>query len=184
MSTKFKILIFSAVASALCCASCTKDKLEAIYSKQETRIESFITSQTAKEGVSVVYNGGADRIILVQGDGDELSSSGTVTFHYAGYTFNGSVSSSNLFATNSEEVAKEASWGDSGTDGQFEAVTLNLKDDKMVTGLRKGLVGVKAGEECYIVFSGKYGFGKHKFGTIDANSALLYHIWVSSISNE
>ena len=44
--------------------------------------------------------------------------------------------------------------------------------------------GVKAGEECEIIFSGKYGFGNDSFGIIPANSALLYKIWVISISNE
>ena len=54
----------------------------------------------------------------------------------------------------------------------------------MVTGLRNGLVGVKGGEECYILFSGKYGFGNKQSGTIPANSALVYHVWVESLSNE
>jgi FKBP-type peptidyl-prolyl cis-trans isomerase len=47
-----------------------------------------------------------------------------------------------------------------------------------------GLEGVKAGEECEIIFSGKYGFGNKAFGMIPAKSALLYKIWVVSISND
>ena len=35
-----------------------------------------------------------------------------------------------------------------------------------------------------LLFSGKYGFGNKPFGTIPANSALLYKIWVESISND
>ena len=47
-----------------------------------------------------------------------------------------------------------------------------------------GLYGVKAGQECYILFNGKYGFGNKPVGTVSANAALLYHIWVQSIQNQ
>ena len=63
-------------------------------------------------------------------------------------------------------------------------VMLNLGEDELVEGLRNGLRGVRGGEECYILFSGKYGFGKKAFGTIPANSALAYHVWVESVSND
>jgi FKBP-type peptidyl-prolyl cis-trans isomerase len=43
---------------------------------------------------------------------------------------------------------------------------------------------VKGGEECQILFTGKYGFGNKAFGIIPANSALVYKIWVESISND
>jgi FKBP-type peptidyl-prolyl cis-trans isomerase len=43
---------------------------------------------------------------------------------------------------------------------------------------------VKAGEECEILFCGKYGFGNSTFGIIPANSALAFKIWVVSVSNE
>ena len=36
--------------------------------------------------------------------------------------------------------------------------------------------GVKAGEECEILFCGKYGFGNSTFGIIPANSALAFKI--------
>lgn len=34
------------------------------------------------------------------------------------------------------------------------------------------------------MFSGQYAFGDNEFGTIPANSALLYYIWVEAVSNE
>mgnify|MGYP002512817307 CR=1 FL=1 len=40
------------------------------------------------------------------------------------------------------------------------------------------------GEECEIIFSGKYGFGNDVFGIIPANSALLYKIWVVGVAND
>ena len=65
----------------------------------------------------------------------------------------------------------------------LEVKTLKLDDKDIVPGLRRGLAGVKEGQECFILFSGKYGFGKHELGTIPANAALVYHIKVESISN-
>ena len=93
------------------------------------------------------------------------------------------MSESNLFATNSEEVAETSKWQISG-ENQFEILTLNIGNDDLVDGLRYGLEGVRAGQECYILFSGEYGFGKKPLGTIPANAALAYHVWVESIANE
>ena len=39
------------------------------------------------------------------------------------------------------------------------------------------------GEECYVLFSGKLGFGSRIVGTIPRNSALAYHLWIKSVSN-
>lgn len=184
---RLQILMSTAAAvimAAVCSVSCTKDRLETTYSNQEKKIESFISQQLQKEGVTVAYANGSNRVTLVQGEGDELSEKGTVTFFYAAYTFSGSISASNLFATNHKQTAEDSSWSGSEEAGDFEALTMNLKDDEMLKGLKMGLKGVKGGEECYIIFSGKYGFGNKNFGTVAANSALLYHIWVSSVSNE
>ena len=56
-----------------------------------------------------------------------------------------------------------------------------MGSDELVDGLKRGLEGVKAGEECLILIPGKYGFGKRKIGTIPANSALAYYVWVLSL---
>lgn len=165
-------------------ASCTKEEVKTTYSRQEKNIESFINSVKGSIDSSyVVYNGGSSRVVTVYGDGDSLSREGTVSFYYAGYVFNGtSLNNSNLFATNSEEVAKAAKW--SLTDADYELLTLKLSDADLVPGLKAGLEGVKSGQECYILFSGKHGFGKHDLGTIPANAALAYHIWVENVTND
>lgn len=165
-------------------AGCTKQSLEQTYNKQESKIDSFVTSTLSKdENCTVSYNDGAVRLTLVPGEGPELSKDGVISFYYAGYVFNGSISPSALFATNHEETASAARWNISGDDA-FTIVSAELASAGFVDGLAKGLVGVKAGEECIILFSGKHGFGKKSVGTIPANSALAYHIWVSSISND
>ncbi len=170
---------------AIAVLACSKEEIKTTYSRQETNIESFVNSmKKTVDTAYVVYNKGVSRLVTVYGqEGDSLKSNGTVSFYYAGYVLTGSsVSNSNMFATNSKEIAAAAQW--TLTDESvFEPKTVKLNDKNLVEGLKRGLVGVKPGEECYILFSGKYGFGKRPLGTIPANAALAYHVWVESISD-
>lgn len=178
----FAALVLAAMAMTV--AACMKQQLQTTYDSQDKRIDSFIQSQLSSSKALRTYpNGGSNRLVIVEGEGvDSLSTSGSVTFYYAAYTFSGSISSGNLFATNHEQTIAASGWTTlSGID--TSPVTLKLDDSDMVEGLRMGLFGVKKGQECYIIFSGKYGFGSKPIGTIPANSALLYHIWVENIDN-
>lgn len=190
-------------------ASCVKDKLEETYSRQETQIDTYLTrnrvvkrdsiqiiitpnaddptkNDTTKvkveweDTLDVVYNNGAARLIKTEGTGPELTENGAVSFYYAGYIF--SSSPSTLFATNHQETAEGAKF--ELTDADYELIEADMTKARMIDGLRNGLIGVRSGEECEIVFSGKYGFGDEIFGTIPVNSALLYKIWVVGVSNE
>jgi len=183
MKTLFHISACLFAAAIL--LSCTKESYKETWTKQETYIENFLTNQqNANEDYYVVSNSGSERLVVAEGSGEELAKDGTVSFYYAGYVLTGaSVSNSNLFATNREATADAASW--SVTDSTaYQICTVKLSESGFVEGLKNGLLGVKGGEECYILFSGQYGFGKRALGTIPANSALAYHIWVESISNE
>ena len=179
----------------LCLAgtSCVKAKLEVTYNNQEDKIDQYITknmyvTRTTEEGstttdtLRVVYNGGANRLVTKEGSGEELREDGTIEFYYAGYVFSGSKSASNLFITNHEATATAAGW--ELTDSDWSSYRIRMHEAKLLEGLKKGLTGVKSGEECQILFSGKYGFGNKEFGIIPANSALLYEIWVEAISND
>lgn len=173
--------------------SCIKEKLEVTYNKQESNIDKYIESNmyktsTDEDGNSitdtlrVVNNGGSNRLVLREGTGETLKENGTIAFYYAGYVFNSNKSMANLFITNHEETAQDANWTLSNED--FNLYQINIGETELVEGLRKGLIGVKSGEHCQIIFSGKYGFGNKTFGIIPANSALLYEIWVEAISND
>lgn len=161
-------------------SSCIKEKLETIYSSQESKIDTYL----AKFDSTMIFrNGGSNRLTKVKGDGERLEANGMVSFYYAGYIFtNGAPSKANLFVTNHRETADQAGW--TLTDEQFTVYEVNMEDASLLEGLRKGLLGVQPGEECEIVFSGKYGFGKKSFGMIPANSALLYKIWVAGVAND
>lgn len=178
-----RITVLLALMAAVS-VSCMKQKLESSYNAQEDRIDQYIEKNKISNGdtLRVVYNGGSARLVTKEGEGEELSSGGNIAFHYAGYIFNGSLSSANLFVTNHQQTASEAGWTLTEEEGQV--LTINMGEYELIPGLHHGLVGVKGGEECQILFSGKYGFGKKALGTIPANSALVYKIWVESISND
>ena len=170
--------------------ACNKESVQTAYDKQETNIAKFVEAQLkADTTATVTYKDGTVRVVLhdtLQREGllaDTLHAGGTVSFYYAGYTLTGgSVSSSNLFATNHKKTADAAGWRLSDTTA-FNIQTLTL-DDHLLEGLQRGLEGVRNQDECYILFSGKYAYGTRIQGTIPARSALVYHIWVNSISND
>ena len=179
------LAVFSGIFPA-----CTKEAVQMAYDKQETNIASFVTAQLKSDkNAKVTYKDGVVRVTLhdtLTREGllaDTLHTGGTVSFYYAGYTLtSASVSSSNLFATNHKKTADAAGWQLSDTTA-FHIQTLTL-DDKLLEGLQRGLEGVRNQDECYILFSGKYAYGSRVQGTIPARSALVYHIWVNSISND
>ena len=170
--------------------ACNKEAVQLAYDKQETNIAGFVTAQLKTDKTAkVTYKDGVVRVTMhdtLTREGlfaDTLHTGGTVSFYYAGYTLTGaSVSSSNLFATNHKNTADAAGWRISDTTA-FHIRTLTL-DNQLLEGLQRGLEGVRNQDECYVLFSGKYGYGSKAQGTIPARSALVYHIWVESISND
>ena len=188
-STRILILAFLPVIAGLVPA-CNKQGAQNTYDKQETNISKFVEAQLkADTTATVAYKNGTVRVVLhdtLQREGllaDTLHTGGTVSFYYAGYTLTGaSVSNSNLFATNHKKTADAAGWKLSDTTA-FQIQTITL-DDHLLDGLQRGLEGVRNQDECYILFSGKYAYGSRIQGTIPARSALVYHIWVNSISND
>lgn len=183
---KNKITLISTLLCILF-SSCVKEQLETTYNKQEDQIDSYITKNMVKKNESggtdtlrVVRNNGANRLVLKEGVGDPLAEDGYVSFYYAGYIFTGSPST--MFGTNRKESAEEAGWN--VEDGDYELMEMHFKDSELIQGLKNGLAGVKAGEECEILFSAKYGFGNKAFGIVPAKTALLYRIWVIGVTND
>ncbi len=179
--------IITGILLVIVSASCMKEKLEMTYTNQESKIDQYInsnkyTDSSKTDSLRVVYNGGSTRLVLTEGTGEELAAGGTAAIYYAGYVFNGSKSNANLFITNHEDTAKNAGW--QLTDEDFDIYKFNMAEARFIEGLKNGLMGVRGGEHCQILFSGKYGFGNEEFGIIPANSALLYEIWVEAISND
>ena len=195
-------LILVLILACISVESCIKEQLETKYKKQETQIDSYLSkNNTARrdstilnedgttrdttwtDTLDIIYNNGSARLVKLKGQGPKLKADGAVSFYYAGYMFNGStVNASNLFATNHQATAESSNF--TLTDPDYSLFEVNMAETDMLEGLRNGLIGVQAGEECEIVFSAKYGYGNETFGIIPVNSALLYKIWVIGVSNE
>lgn len=176
---KRTLRIFTLMLMTLAGMSCMKSKLEATYNNQENQIDKYLSSKT---DMRIERNGGANRLVTKEGEGEMLSRNGFVSFYYAGYTFSGNYSTSNMFVTNHQASAEQAGWD--LTDAEYTLYETNMSDARLIQGLKDGLIGVRAGEECEILFSGKYGFGNENFGIIPAKSALLYKIWVVGVTND
>ena len=181
---KNRSTILLAILTFILATSCVKEQLETVYNKQEEQIDKYIdkamltTDELGNpDTLRVVRNGGSNRLVRKEGVGEELAKDGYVSFYYAGYTFNGSVSSSNMFSTNRLESAIEVGW--SAEESEYTLYEIGLKDADLIPGLKYGLEGVKAGEECEIVFSAKYGFGNKPLGMIPQHSSRL--LWLIPI---
>ena len=182
--------ILSALLAMGLVFGCSKQSLQNTYDKQETNISAFVEAQQkADTNATVTYKNGTVRLTLHDTLGreglraDSLVAGGTVSFYYAGYVLKGSsLSKDQMFATNHKKTADAAGWKVSDTTA-FRIETIPL-DDSLLPGLYNGLEGVRNQDECFILFTGKYGYGSHVQGTIPARSALVYHIWVNSISND
>jgi FKBP-type peptidyl-prolyl cis-trans isomerase len=201
MKAKHEVFVFLALI-CLTAGSCIKEKLETIYKKQDTQIDSYLSkNNTAKrdstiieedgttrdttwtDTLTTIYNKGTARLVKVKGTGPKLSATGAVSFYYAGYLFTGNTpSASSLFATNHQQTAESSNF--ITTDPDYSLLEINMAEADLLEGLRNGLIGVQAGEECEILFTAKYGYGDKTFGIIPVNSALLYRIWVVGVSND
>lgn len=176
-------IIVMMAGTALAC-SCGKSGTEDIYTRQDSNIESIVSTLAPEgSGAAVDYFDGAVRVTVAHGEGSRLGDGGTVSFYYAGYIINSpSITEGNLFVTNNKEFARASNWNVTDT-SLFKLSTVDLSEDKLVKGLRKGLPGVRGGDECYILFNGKYGFGKHTTGKVPGNSALAYHLWITDVAD-
>ena len=189
MKKSTRILAFALLLACLA-AACNKEAVQQVFDKQETNIAKFVEAKLkADTSATVTYKDGVVRLVMydtikrVGPLADTLQTGGVVSFYYAGYVLtSANVSASNLFATNHKQTADAAGWKLSDTTAlKIQTITL---DDRLLDGLQRGLEGVRNRDECFILFSGKYAYGSHIQGTIPARSALVYHIWVESISNE
>ena len=172
------------LCALLLLSSCTKAERDAMYTSQESKIEAFVKKELeTNPDARVIYNGGSVRVVIGEGEGMELTARGKAGIYYAGYDFSkGSISTSTMFVTNYYSFAMSSGWTLSDEES-YQLLEIDLTDKSLLDGLRSGLEGVREKEECYILFSGKHGFGKDGIGTISANAPLAFHVWVQTVEN-
>ena len=185
MKKSTSILLILMILTVL--AACTKQSLQATYDKQSGYIENFVQGKMKSDSTATLReNGGSYRLLVhdtLDVRRDSLREGGLVSLYYACFTLTGnSVSAGNLVATNLREMAQAAGWSLTDTT-RYKLDTLRL-DNTLLPGLHNGLLGVQAGDEGYILFTGKYGYGNTERGTIPAKSALVYQIWIENVKNE
>lgn len=164
--------------------SCEKEYVKNAYTAQEKRIDQFVEdSMKDNPDYEVVKNGKITKLIVEQGSGESINKNSTITFNYTAYLFpSRRLEKSNILSTNIKEVAEEAKL-ELSDDDIFELTPQKVKDADFLEGLYLGLLGMKEGEKAYILFSGKYGYGEAKVGTIPYYSALAYDIRIVSVEN-
>jgi hypothetical protein len=170
-----KKIIFTILAIAIVMVSCEKQDNENTYVTQEQSIDTYITGLVSSYNYKVVRLNGSNRVVISAGtSADSLEVGDSLYFHYSGYVF--SSGKGNLFVTNDTTVANANNFV---TDGAAEKVVLG--NDGFISGLRNGLHGVRTGEKCYIIFSGKYGYGNSIMFNLPKLSPLLFDITVDKI---
>ncbi len=188
---KHGTLILSISLALGLAAACTKQSLQTTYDKQTSYIEGFVTSQMkADTNATLTRNGGSYRLTLadtldrVFGQRDSLKAGQRVALWYACFSLTGnSISTSNLVATNVRDVAEQAKWKLADSTDIFRLDTIRV-DKKLVEGLYLGLQGVQQYDQCFVLFTGQYGFGNMARGTIPARSALVYQFLIDEIFND
>jgi FKBP-type peptidyl-prolyl cis-trans isomerase len=170
-----KKIIFTILAVAVVVVSCEKQDNENTYVSQEQSIDKYITGLVSTYNYKVVRLNGSNRVVISSGaSADSLEAGDSLYFHYSGYLFSGGKGS--LFATNDTTVAKANSFV---TDGAARKIVLG--NDGFISGLHNGLHGVRTGENCYIIFSGKYVYGNSVMFNLSRLSPLLFDITVDKI---
>lgn len=174
--------IFCMALALMLAASCGKEDSE--KNSQESYIAAIAQSYANSDStVTVTYLNGSTKVTLVHGSGDSLAANGTVSFYYAAFALtSSSLSLSNLFATNNAEIAESASWNLSDTT-VFSPMTVDLDSDDLVNGLKNGLVGVQAGEECLIMFNQDHAFSSDHYLNVPKNTALAYRLQILEVAN-
>jgi len=179
-----KIIVLAFCLSSFVLSSCTKDEAETAYESQEKKISAYVENIMKNDttGIKVSYNNGSTILSLTSGSGEGITKSSSIKFDYVAYTFNGIISNANIVATSDLATAKKAGL-DISDPTIYAPVSTSIKDANFIQGLEDGLMGAKAGEQRLILFSGKYGYGKKKLGTISANSALAYQVLIEEVKN-
>ena len=147
------------ILSAILLLTACESEYQTALAEQEGYIADYIEANYSD--YEVVLNEGVNRIIISEGSGSPAEEGDRISIYCAGYTF-----------------------GSSGPQEQFTELdfSFTLGEDSMIEGLEKGLTGVKRGESCIILFSADYGYGNSAVGIVPEATALIFSVYVSSVT--
>ncbi|HIZ88199.1 MAG TPA: hypothetical protein IAC03_08630 [Candidatus Coprenecus pullistercoris] len=174
--------IIIAILGTAAVLSCAEQERKLTIADQEAAIDNYVTQNFAD--YPVVYKDGSVRVNIIDStaveSADSLEYGDTLTFYYAGYTFNNAPTS--LFCTNNETVAQENGFTTSEAD--YSAKELVMTRHCLVSGLEHGLLGVREDGHYIILFSAEHGFYNNYVYNIPKLSALAYEIWITELRKQ
>lgn len=145
--------MFVAMASFV---SCQSDKANTVAT-QESNIDKYIQNTFSEK--EVYRTDGSNRVVMAQGANDTLFVGDTAILALQGYVF--TTSPSTQFCS--------------------DTVSAVIGSGYLISGLDNGLRGALLNEECYVIFSAKYGFYDKAVGIVPTMSALSYEVKVLNI---
>jgi len=157
MKVMFRICL--CLAAALLAFSCESEVREANIN-QNQYIDDYINSKFSDK--EIVRYEGVVRVVLENSPATSatIEPGDSAYLYIAGYTFakNGPVSRFTL---------------DSGM--------VRVGKGDLITGLDRGLIGARQGEESLILFPSQFGYGKQAVGLVPENTALMFDLLVARI---
>ena len=168
------------IAVCICCY-CTKEDEKNQLARQEKDIDTFITSDTSAAKkinrdtvITVTHKRTTNRIVWNPGTSDTLAVGDTVVFAYVAYVFRAGTGKGAVYATNlPKAINTPVYFPDYGKNAVGKGY--------YIPGLDAGLVGMRAGEYAYIIFTSQYGYGNKELSTIPKMSPLMFEVEVSQV---
>lgn len=151
---KFLILILTVLTLAVSCET----EFGSTVIAQEAMIEKFINDSLSH--CEIVHNSGVNRAILTPGAGAAVEEGDEVAFDYIGYVLD----EGHLYSFTQGSISKPVGSGE------------------LIKGLDLGLVGAKRNEDCMVIFTAEYGYGKGALNVVLEASALAFGVHIVSIS--
>ena len=182
-SKSFPIWFFVLVSLSLFCF-CTKVDEKNQLAQQLKNIDNFITRDTSNAKgqnrdtiITVTNKRETSRIVWNPGDSDTLAVGDTVAFAYIGRLF--TAGKGNIFSTNLPEVISSGAWPTSIFPEDYGKNAVGV--GYYLPGLDAGLLGMRAGEYAYIIFTSQYGYGNKELSTIPKMSSLMFEVEIKYI---
>lgn len=74
-------------------------------------------------------------------------------------------------------------FGQNGPESQFthDSCMVRVGKGDLITGLDRGLIGARLGQESLILFPAQLGYGRQSVGMVPENTALLFDVLVAAI---
>ena len=155
-----------ALCSVSVCCFCTKEDEKNQLATQSKNIDDFIKQDATRvysiNGdtiITIVHKKETNRIVWNPRTGDTLMRGDTVQFTYTGSIFR--MGRGQIFAESSDRNVVGV--------GHY------------LPGLDAGLIGMRAGEYAYIMFTSEYGYGNKEFSVIPKMSPLMFEVEVLNI---